>query len=202
MPRLKDLGVYPRWDWDGSTLLRYFRQILEGIEGMHRVNIAHMDIAKFNILCTWNKDHIHHPHLQPDTIYFIDFGSSRQFDAGPGRQPAVELGPAQYKPPLEMQAFDPFSWDIMCAGMLLRDLAKAIDFPGILQPLLFRRYVDWLIGRERGCLTVCRCRPSARRAIRVLAILQWAFRVECLCRRALTFLLPRITFGSKSVRSD
>lgn len=39
-----------------------------------------------------------------------------------------------------------------------------------------KKLIEWLIGDERGCTGVCRCRPTARTALRVLIILRWAVR--------------------------
>lgn len=40
-------------------------------------------------------------------------------------------------------------------------------------PLIPRRYAQWLVGYERGCASVCHCRPTARRARLALIILRW-----------------------------
>ena len=37
-----------------------------------------------------------------------------------------------------------------------------------------RRYVQWLAGYERGCMRACHCRPTARRARHILAMIRWA----------------------------
>ena len=44
-------------------------------------------------------------------------------------------------------------------------------------PWVARQYIRWLIGNERGCTTVCYCRPTARRARQVLSVLRFAARV-------------------------
>ncbi|TFK87680.1 hypothetical protein K466DRAFT_490379, partial [Polyporus arcularius HHB13444] len=42
------------------------------------------------------------------------------------------------------------------------------------KPWGLQHYAKWLIGVERGCTGVCRCRPTARRARQIIVTLQWA----------------------------
>ncbi len=81
------------------------------------------DICAKNMLVARPKDVKDFPYLEADKIYLIDFGSSQQYKLGPGRQPAVKLGPAAYHPPSDMDTFDPYSFDVYCAGLLFRMLA-------------------------------------------------------------------------------
>ena len=66
----------------------------------------------------------HHPSLELNKLYFIDFGGSRQLEFGPGRQHAIDLPGTQTEPPLEMKRFDPYSWDIYCVGKTIEELNK------------------------------------------------------------------------------
>lgn len=65
-------------------------------------------------------------------------------------------------------------------------------------PWIPRRYAQWLVGDERGCTSVCRCRPTARRARQVLTVVRWLVytweffgRGFVFARRLLAFTLPR-----------
>ena len=68
------------------------------------------------------------PQIDIKKIYIIDFGSSHQYPLGPGRQPAVKLGPAAYRRTINMDSFDPYSWDMYCTGVLFRMLAGVSGF--------------------------------------------------------------------------
>ena len=130
-----------------------------------------------------------HKGLQPGKVYIIDFDASKHFDKGPGYQHAIELPECNCKPPLGMTRFDPYSWDIYCTGMLFEYISKVafiVQYGGpscscMVQfihgerplPWFVWRYIRWLIGDERGCTTVCHCRPTARRARQVLTVIQW-----------------------------
>ena len=53
-------------------------------------------------------------------------------------------------------------------------------------PWIPRWYAQWLVGIERGCATVCRCRPTARRARQVLTAARWFVYVSELVSKELT----------------
>ncbi|KAM5541275.1 hypothetical protein V8D89_005204 [Ganoderma adspersum] len=64
-------------------------------------------------------------------------------------------------------------------------------------PWIPRLYAQWLVGNERGCTSVCHCRPTAPRARQVLTILRWLVytseflgRAFSLARRLLAITLP------------
>ncbi|RPD65162.1 hypothetical protein L226DRAFT_558004 [Lentinus tigrinus ALCF2SS1-7] len=59
--------------------------------------------------------------------------------------------------------FDPYSFDVFSAGMALQQIAEWA-YAEREQPWIVRRYIQWLIGSERGCTGVCTCRPTAQRA--------------------------------------
>ncbi|KAI0774129.1 hypothetical protein C8Q74DRAFT_1268333 [Fomes fomentarius] len=103
--------------------------------------------------------------IEAGKIHIIDFGESRQFETGPGHQPAVDLIPGhRIDPPLPgMTRLDPYSWDIYCLGLMLRSMLESRK-PRRCDPWVLHRYTHWLIGNERGCTGVCHCRPTARRA--------------------------------------
>ena len=57
-------------------------------------------------------------------MYLIDFESCRQFECGPGVQTAVPLPGTHVAPPLKMESFDPFSWDVYCLGETLDGIVR------------------------------------------------------------------------------
>lgn len=57
-------------------------------------------------------------------LYIIDFNISRQFALGPGVQRAITLPGAQLEPPNGLEHFDPYSWDVYCAGRTLEFIAE------------------------------------------------------------------------------
>ncbi|RPD72866.1 hypothetical protein L226DRAFT_614447, partial [Lentinus tigrinus ALCF2SS1-7] len=168
----KILNYADNTKWDLLLMLDTFRQVLEGIEFLHHQNIAHMDMYEGQVLVADEVLAGVHKELEAGKVYIIDFDVSKRLDRGPGHQHAVELPQCACKPPLGMTRFDPYSWDVYCTGKMFNDIVKWSynDSP---LPWIVRRYIDWLIGNERGCTTVCRCRPSARRARQVLSVIVW-----------------------------
>ncbi|OSD00622.1 hypothetical protein PYCCODRAFT_1469275 [Trametes coccinea BRFM310] len=152
-----------------STLLHMFHDLVEGIEYLHRHNIAHMDICYDNAMIAMPQDVAIHPELTPGRVYLIDFDSARQFKLRPGVQPAITLPETQADAPDGLTYFDPYSWDVYCLGKLFEYITDfwCEDYNQV--PWIIRRYIQWLIGEERGCHEVCRCRPTAKTARRVLA---------------------------------
>ncbi|KAI9069811.1 hypothetical protein FKP32DRAFT_1586611 [Trametes sanguinea] len=149
-----------------SDTLGLFVQLLEGIEYMHTLRIAHLDLCLGNIVIASNSEEQPRPDLTPNKVYIIDYGSSRQLPLGPGSQPAITLPPSQVDPPGDLKHFDPYSWDVYCASHTMRRLFNFLHREQ--SSWLFQRYTAWLIGNERGCVSACHCRPTARRARQVL----------------------------------
>ena len=54
--------------------------------------------------------------VEAGKVYIMDFGQSRQFELGPGHQPAIKLPASRIDAPLGMTHFDPFSWDMFSVG--------------------------------------------------------------------------------------
>ncbi|KAI0357938.1 hypothetical protein OH77DRAFT_1398603 [Trametes cingulata] len=156
-----------------SDILSLFLQVVEGVEFLHRHHIAHLDICRGNVLMARPEDEEDHPHVVAGKMYIIDFDMSRQFALGPGEQPAITLPSTQQEPPDGLTHFDPYSWDVYCLGHLLEVIAEVRRRHAIpcRLPLDSGRYVQWLIGKERGCTSVCRCRPTAFTARRVLTLI-------------------------------
>ena len=88
------------------------------------------DLCFGNVLAAGDKTEKEHPQTKAGRVYIIDFDRSRQLERGPGRQPAIELPSTQYKPPLQMKAFDPYSWDVYCMGRLFQKLTK-VNLPSL-----------------------------------------------------------------------
>ncbi|KAI0331344.1 hypothetical protein GY45DRAFT_1301071 [Cubamyces sp. BRFM 1775] len=179
-PAMADLAAVIRLKKTLPRTLSIFLQLMEGIEFMHSLRIAHMDICPGNLVAT--DIHISRlfPNLNvvPDRVYFIDFGSSLQLPLGPGSQHAITLPPSQYGLAYDITYFDPYSWDVYCAAFAMLQALEACY--GNDPPLIARLYVDWVKGKERGCTTVCYCRPTARRARQLLTGILWGVRVwEC-----------------------
>ncbi|KAI0349867.1 hypothetical protein OH77DRAFT_1431613 [Trametes cingulata] len=171
MPLLDDvIGLRPTRPWTLHEMLSLFLQVVEGVEFLHRLHIVHMDLCPSNVLAAGLHHVEGHKDLVAGKVYIIDFDSARQLSLGPGKQPAVKLPPTQIDPPHGLRHFDPYSWDVYCAAHVLEDIIrvnKAEHSAGIA-----RRYVQWLMGNERGCLDVCHCRPTARKAREVLVTLR------------------------------
>ena len=55
--------------------------------------------------------------IQAGRVYLIDFAFSRQFELGPGSQPAVQLPDTNWPRPREgITHFDPYAWDVFQLG--------------------------------------------------------------------------------------
>nr|VWO94728.1 Lmo1883 protein [Ganoderma boninense] len=91
-----------------SSVLAAFDQILEGVEHLHRLRIAHMDIFQPNVVAATEDDAKRFPQLIAGRVYLIDFESCQQFEQGPGVQTAVQLPNTHVRPPLGMKSFDPY----------------------------------------------------------------------------------------------
>ncbi|KAI0357918.1 hypothetical protein OH77DRAFT_1450552 [Trametes cingulata] len=159
-----------------SWLIRAFHELTEGVEYLHSLHIAHLDLCKGNVILASQGRAALHEEIIDRRLYIIDFDTSRQFELGPGRQPAITLPQTQVPPPDGLTTFDPYSWDIYCLGDLLQRFTEVIfqryyDKQGP-PPRIVRWFIAWLIGSERGCSGVCHCRPSARAARRILDVLR------------------------------
>ncbi|KAI0658959.1 hypothetical protein C8Q70DRAFT_140952 [Cubamyces menziesii] len=170
-----------------SDLVDIFYQLIEGVGYLHQHHIAHMDLCFGNVGAALSIPASYHPSLTLGKVYIYDFNTSRQFTRGPGHQHAIALPESQTSPPDGITHFDPYSWDVYCIGHLLDELMDIYAERHSSAPWPLRWYARWLIGHERGCRTVCRCRPTARTALRVMSIicssvsaLEWC---SALCRK-------------------
>ncbi|KAI9069812.1 hypothetical protein FKP32DRAFT_1753634 [Trametes sanguinea] len=172
MPMLSRLYSVVNFDCKSqSQLLRFFYQLVEGVDYLHRSHIVHMDLCSGNVLAGMPRDAKFNPVVKPHRVYIIDFDTARQYELGPGVQQAIELPETQIVPPKGLTHFDPYSWDVYCLGRVLEWIMKEYckEKQGI--PRIAQWYIDWLIGDEQGCRGVCRCRPTARTARLFLAVL-------------------------------
>ncbi|KAI0764695.1 hypothetical protein C8Q74DRAFT_1283429 [Fomes fomentarius] len=183
MPCLEKILIDPkRRAWDLVPMLDFFRQVVEGLEFLHRLNIAHMDMYDGQVIIATEREVAYHPQVEAGKVYIIDYGTSKRLNRGPGRQNAIELPETNCKPPLEMKCFDPYSWDIYCTGYLFKSISEDVFFDRP-EPWILRKYTQWLIGQERGCTTVCHCRPSARRARLMLIVIQCVVHIWGFCTK-------------------
>ncbi|KAI0745883.1 hypothetical protein C8Q76DRAFT_665209 [Earliella scabrosa] len=200
MPALSEFTVLPFHEWSFGALLRGFDQVLEGVEFLHQLKIAHLDCVTDNFLYAKDRDVAKHAGsdmpVEAGKVYIMDFGQSRQFELGPGHQPAIKLPASRIDAPLGMTHFDPFSWDMLSVGhsfAWISDWAYSDRPP---KSWILRRYVQWVIGNERGCTTVCHCRPTARRARQVLRVILLALETWEACGRIVKFCMG--AFGRRT----
>ncbi|KAI0708132.1 hypothetical protein C8T65DRAFT_650703 [Cerioporus squamosus] len=182
--------------------LRHFAQILTGVVNLHRLHIAHLDICTGNMLCAWHPQELaYHEQLELNKIYLFDFGGARRLELGPGLQPAIDLPGSQIrKPKPSMERFDPYSWDVYCIGMTFDMLAHYVStYSHKPTPWFLQKYIDWVIGPECGCKSVCRCRPSARRALLVLTLIRGVVHVSAFFERLMKPIAGLFTRRSRGV---
>ncbi|TFK88393.1 hypothetical protein K466DRAFT_520895 [Polyporus arcularius HHB13444] len=175
LPLITDLmDMYDDPTQELPNMLRHFAQMIAGVANLHRLHIAHLDICYGNMLLAQPQDLEFHAALEFDKVYIIDFGGARQLQLGPGHQPAIDLPGSQIRKPIpSMKRFDPYAWDMYCVGMTFDMLAHYVSTNRHQPtPWILQRYITWVIGEERGCESVCRCRPSARRALLVLTLIR------------------------------
>ncbi|KAI0764697.1 hypothetical protein C8Q74DRAFT_1283433 [Fomes fomentarius] len=183
MPYLQKILLHPeRKAWGFVSMLNFFRQVVEGLEFLHHLNVAHLDMYDGQVIIATEEEVKLYPHLEAGKVYIIDYSTSKLLKQGPGQQYAIDLPETNCTPPLNMTRFDPYSWDVYCTGILLGNITKRV-FSTRRTPWLLQWYIQWLIGKERGCTTVCHCRPSARRARQVLAIIQCVVHIWRFCTK-------------------
>ncbi|PIL34781.1 hypothetical protein GSI_02568 [Ganoderma sinense ZZ0214-1] len=99
-----------------SFHLDIFHQIIEvltptraqGVEYLHKLQIAHLDICIANVLYAFPEEAETDPRLVANKAYFIDFRTSRQLALGPGRQPPILLPSSQVEKPECVTTLDPY----------------------------------------------------------------------------------------------
>ncbi|KAH9922287.1 uncharacterized protein BXZ73DRAFT_20405, partial [Epithele typhae] len=133
---------------------------------LHSRHVVHLDLSDSNMVWAPETNTFFGKEVKAEYPYPIDFEFSQRLELGPGVQPAIELPPSAIKKPRGITHLDPYSWDVYCLGWLLQwTISKSQSrYLHHTPPWLLRRYVQWIIGEERGCAGVCRCRPTARQA--------------------------------------
>ncbi|KAM5541246.1 hypothetical protein V8D89_005175 [Ganoderma adspersum] len=197
MPFVGDLGWIHYQGVPTSFYLNIFHQVVEGVEYLHRLRIAHLDLCFDNVAYGTPYHSAPDSRLVEGKVYFIDFHASLQLALGPGRQPPILLPSSQEEKPPGVITLDPYSFDMYCTGKLLQYTLKFAPVEEHELPWIPRRYAQWLVGNERGCTSVCHCRPTARRARQVLTVVGWLGytseffgRGFAFARRLLVFALP------------
>ncbi|OSD00612.1 hypothetical protein PYCCODRAFT_1437208 [Trametes coccinea BRFM310] len=152
-------------------LLSAFYELVEGVDYLHQLHIAHMDLCCSNILVAAPRVGACYDKITPYRLYIIDFDTSRQFDLGPGEQHAIELPETQIQPPNGITHFNPYSWDVYCMGRVFEWLIEDYRRARASIPRIAQWYAKWLIGDERGCRGICHCQPTAWTARVVLALI-------------------------------
>ncbi|KAI0749752.1 hypothetical protein C8Q80DRAFT_644845 [Daedaleopsis nitida] len=175
--------------WTLSAILDDFYQIVEGIEYLHQNHVAHMDLVFDNTTVATDATVKYHKQLKAGKIYIIDFGLSQKLPSGPGEQLAVDIGDTTLSKHLGISRLDPYSWDVLCLGHTLLYFLQVTRRTSRSTPWICTRYAQWLVGQERGCMGVCRCRPTARRALHVLAVIRWFAHRWDACARAVGYVV-------------
>ncbi|KAH9923442.1 uncharacterized protein BXZ73DRAFT_24554, partial [Epithele typhae] len=98
--------------------------------------------------------------------YVIDFEFSEILDLGPGEQTAIELPRTCWVEWFGHTHLDPYSFDVWLLAQSI--YARNSEDEITTAPWMLRWYFFWLRGNEAGCLGVCICRPTVRRARQVL----------------------------------
>ncbi|TBU48898.1 hypothetical protein BD309DRAFT_911182 [Dichomitus squalens] len=176
MPCILELKNIDLYKAPLTVLVNLFLQILEGVDHLHSQRVAHLDLCTGNITAAFDEHAVHDRRIEAGKIYLIDFQTSRQLKLRPGEQPAVLLPKTQVPPPGGMKHFDPYSWNVYCLGNVFQRRLKLYSFGRPGEPWIIRRYIQWLTGTERGCVAVCHCRPTARRALNMLIVIRWVVR--------------------------
>ncbi|KAJ7268141.1 kinase-like domain-containing protein [Mycena haematopus] len=140
MPLLREYDK-PRFDTVGEVV-EFFKQIFEGVQFMHKHNIAHRDCADNNIMMdgaslyrvpfhpiTQNRKRDYSGKVRPSLTrtqhpvkyYLTDFGLSRRYkpEARPPHEPTVR-GADKTAPEMALDACDPFPTDVYYLGNLIQ----------------------------------------------------------------------------------
>ena len=83
------------------------------------------DLRTDNLLYARRLDVKYHKEIELGKLYIIDFSESRQLSRGPGQQLPIDLPDSYIQKPLDMQRFDPYSFDVYCLGMVI-DVTLAV----------------------------------------------------------------------------
>ncbi|PHJ24910.1 histone kinase [Cystoisospora suis] len=154
---------------DEVEACKFFRQILSGIEEMHRLNICHRDLKPENILLDSEKN-----------IKIVDFGLSNLYT----RFLQTACGSPSYAAPemIEGKIYTPLSVDIWSLGIILFALlAGYLPFEDACTDELYRKiiegvidYPSWISEPAESLLRgILRTNPSTRFTLRHIKQHPW-----------------------------
>ncbi|KAF9073655.1 kinase-like domain-containing protein [Rhodocollybia butyracea] len=124
-----------------GEVLQFFKEMIEGLQYMHRNNVAHRDCSINNMAMDaksmytriyhpieqkkrfdWSGGALHHSRTRcPPKYYLFDFGFSRLYDSSqpPPLEPAIKSG-GYFTPEAEEDALcDPFAADVYLLGNMM-----------------------------------------------------------------------------------
>ncbi|KAF9073652.1 kinase-like domain-containing protein [Rhodocollybia butyracea] len=124
-----------------GEVLQFFKEMIEGLQYMHRNNVAHRDCSVNNMVMDarsmytrqwhpndpkkrydWSGRALHHSRTRrPPRYYLIDFGFSRECDPSRPRPPELAIRSGGYFPPeaREDTPCDPFATDVFLLGNMM-----------------------------------------------------------------------------------
>lgn len=167
MPALNRTTGYAIWP-DLDRILQFAHDLLQGIDFMHSLGIAHCDVHPDNVVQAVPTAE-YGPSVEAGRIYIIDFGISR-FVPAKAALSAVEATEMQghYTPPEGRDAAEPFSYDVYCVGSAIkavcRDTAHNLSRANRV-PLSL-----WAFTKALTAANPAR-RPSIRHARKIFALL-------------------------------
>ncbi|KAJ3991610.1 kinase-like domain-containing protein [Lentinula boryana] len=131
----------PRF-WTVGEAVQFFKEMIEGLQYMHKNNVAHRDCSINNMAMEadamytrpyhpvrpkkrydWSGRALHHSRTRcPPRYYLIDFGQSRMYDPSQPRPTEYALKSGGYTPPEGSEGIpcDPFATDVFLLGNLIR----------------------------------------------------------------------------------
>nr|VWO95360.1 Uncharacterized protein [Ganoderma boninense] len=124
MPFVDNLGGLEYRNRPASFFVDIFHQLIEGVEYLHQLQIAHLDICFGNVAYGTPNYTATDARLVEGRVYLIDFGQSRQLALGPGLQPPIVLPQSQEKKPPGVTALDPYAFDVYCTGKLMQFILR------------------------------------------------------------------------------
>ncbi|EKM54107.1 uncharacterized protein PHACADRAFT_209928 [Phanerochaete carnosa HHB-10118-sp] len=123
MPALNRTTGYGIWFFF-ERIIQFTHDLIEGIEFMHSLGIAHCDVHPNNIVQAVPAEQ-YTPSVEAGRIYLIDFGISRVMSAAPAslRDEAIEIQ-GHFTPPEGRDAAEPYSYDVYCVGSAIKAVCR------------------------------------------------------------------------------
>ncbi|KAI0093351.1 kinase-like domain-containing protein [Irpex rosettiformis] len=152
-------------------------QYLEGLQFMHQLGIAHLDLHAENLM--YDRE----PHSTTGPLatrgrraYIIDFGLSKQFPPISGLTNGTTVVPFQknvghYDPPEGIEAVNPYAYDIYCMGWVIESFCMSTTWDCDRPPPIRVTPAIWAL-----CATLSsddsEKRPSAGHALALVRLLR------------------------------